>query len=111
MWISPETAHQDKRDWMSVLEAVERDLASLTNDYKYRKLVQSIEASYVDKTQSLDDMYTRGWDVKGPWNTIIEGICKDFEEVELIKDRIVKMQERAQQMTKEYNQLKKERDE
>ena len=96
---------------MSVLEAVERDLASLTNDYKYRKLIQAIEASYVDIKQSVDDMYTRGWDVKGPWNTIISAICKDFEEVELIKDRIVKMQEKAQQMTKEQNQLKKERDE
>ncbi len=111
MWISSEHAQQDKRDWMSVLEAVERDLASLTNDYKYRKLVQSIEATYADRNQSLDDMYTRGWDIKGPWNAIIESICKDFEEVELIKDRIVKMQEKTQQMTKEYNQLKKERDE
>lgn len=113
MWLSPETAQQDKRDWVSVLEAVERDLASLTNDYKYRKLIQLIEGVYVDRAQpqSVDDMYTRGWDLKGPWNTIIEGICKDFEEVEIIKERIVKMQERQQQITKEYNQLKKERDE
>lgn len=81
---------------MSVLEAVERDLASLTNDYKYRKLVQAIETSYVDKkAQSLEDMYTRGWDIKGPWNSIIATICKDFEEVEMIKDKIVKMQEKA----------------
>ena len=81
---------------MSVLEAVERDLASLTNDYKYRKLVQAIETSYVDKkAQSLDDMYMRGWDIKGPWNSIIATICKDFEEVEMIKDKIVKMQEKA----------------
>jgi len=59
----------------------------------------------------LDDMYTRGWDVRGPWNTIIDGISKDIEEVEMIKEKVIKMQERAQQMTKEYNQLKKERDE
>jgi hypothetical protein len=69
MWVSPETAHQDKRDWMSVLEAVERDIASLINDYKYRKLIQAIDVSYVDKKpQSVDDMYTKGWDIKGPWN-------------------------------------------
>ena len=92
MWVSTDSAHQDKRDWMSVLEAVELDLASLTNDYKYRKLVQAIEASYVDKkTLSVDDMYMRGWDIKGPWNSIIATICKDFEEVEIFKDRIVKM--------------------
>lgn len=102
MWVSPESAHQDKRDWMSVLEAVERDIASLTNDYKYRKLIQAIDASYVDKKpQSVDDMYMKGWDIKGPWNSIIATICKDFEEVEIIKDKIVKMQEKAQQMTKE----------
>jgi len=40
-------------------------------------------------------MYTIGWDIKGPWNSIIATICKDFEEVEIIKDKIVKMQEKA----------------
>ena len=47
MWISPQTT--EKRDWFSILEAVERDIASLSNDYKYRKLIVNIEASYADK--------------------------------------------------------------
>jgi hypothetical protein len=53
------------------------------------------------KPLSVDDMYMRGWDIKGPWNSIIATICKDIEEVEVFKDRIVKMQVKAKQMTKE----------
>ncbi len=36
---------------------------------------------------------------------------KDFEEVEILKDKIVKLQERQQQMSKEYAVLRNERDE
>jgi hypothetical protein len=38
-------------------------------------------------------------------------VRKDFEEVEILKDKIVKLQERQQQMSKEYAVLRNERDE
>ena len=49
--------------------------------------------------------------MSGPWNLIIEGVRRDFEEVELLKEKIVKLQERQQQMAKEYAVLRNERDE
>jgi hypothetical protein len=82
---------------MSVLEAVERDLASLTNDYKYRKLIAQIDQHYKESglSLSLDDMYSmnRG-EMRGPWNIIVEGIRRDFEEVEQMKDRIEALQKK-----------------
>ena len=115
MWLSPETANQDRRDWMSVLEAVERDLASLTNDYKYRKLIALIDQHYKESgTQlSLDDMYSnnRGEQLKGPWNAIVEAIRKDIEEVEVMKDRIEALQRKQQEMTVQQMMLKKEKEE
>ena len=56
-------------------------------------------------------MYTKGWDVKGPWNQIIDAVRRDFEEVEILKDKIIKLQEKQHQMSKEYVALKNERDE
>lgn len=32
----------EKRDWLSVLEAVERDIASLMNDYKFKRLIARV---------------------------------------------------------------------
>ena len=40
---------------MSIIEAVELDLAILTNDFYYRKLLEPIEKSYVDKKPQFED--------------------------------------------------------
>ena len=37
------------RDWTSVLEAVERDITALVNDYKFKKLVQKVDDKFKDK--------------------------------------------------------------
>jgi hypothetical protein len=34
------------RDWSTVLESVERDITSLTNDYKYKKLIQKVDEEF-----------------------------------------------------------------
>ncbi len=49
LWISPSNDPQDRRDWLSVLEAVERDLASLGNDYKFKKLINLVTDETKDK--------------------------------------------------------------
>ena len=71
-----------------MLEAVERDITSLVNDYKFKKLVARVSEETKDQQLHLDDMYTKGWDVRGPWDTIVEKIRQDFEDTEVMKEKI-----------------------
>lgn len=99
----------DKRDWQSVLEAVDRDISSLNNDYKFKKLVSKIESDE-DKTH-IDDIYTKGWDIRGPWNDIVDKIRADFEDTELMKQKIEQQQEKVKDLAKQQLILKREKDE
>jgi hypothetical protein len=76
----------EKRDWLSVLEAVERDITSLGNDYKFKRLSARIAEG--EQQVHLDDIYTKGWDVRGPWNAIVDRIRGDFEDTEAMKEKL-----------------------
>lgn len=71
-----------------MLEAIERDITSISNDYKFKKLVARIEDERKDAIVHIDDIYTKGWDCPGPWTLIVDAIRKDFEDTEAMKDKI-----------------------
>ncbi len=76
MWADPDQISQlDRRDWLSVLEAIERDIAALNNHYKFKRLLDKVG----DESRNLDDIFTKGWEIKGPWNQIVDTIRQDFE--------------------------------
>jgi hypothetical protein len=66
---------QERRDWSSVLEAIERDITALNNDYKFKRLVAKL---LDDGSIHIDDIYTKGWNCPGPWTQIVERIRKEF---------------------------------
>jgi hypothetical protein len=37
---------QRQKSWLGTLEAIERDITTLNNDFKYKRLVKSVEAKY-----------------------------------------------------------------
>jgi len=44
---SPETLEEQRqKSWLGTLEAIERDITTLNNDFKYKRLVKSVEAKY-----------------------------------------------------------------
>jgi hypothetical protein len=43
----------------------------------------------------IDDIYTKGWDCRGPWNIIVDRIRKDLEDTESMKDKIESLQEKS----------------
>jgi hypothetical protein len=40
LWVSP--TPQDKRDWSSVVEAIERDIVAIGNHYKFKRLIDHV---------------------------------------------------------------------
>lgn len=46
-----------KKSWLSVLEAIERDITTLNNDYKYKRLIKIVDSKYVDQKINLNDLY------------------------------------------------------
>lgn len=87
MW-GESASSDDKRDWKSVLEAVERDLISLNNHYKYKRLLDRVLDERQGRPVDPDDIFTKGWDIKGPWNAVMDAIRQDFESTELMKQKI-----------------------
>lgn len=76
------------KDWMSVLEAIERDLSQLNSHYKFKKLIKKIDDFYGDEKIELDDIYYKGWDSKGPWTLVAQNIQKDLQNTDVLKDKI-----------------------
>jgi hypothetical protein len=73
------------------LEAIERDITSLNNDFKYKKLVSKVDEEYKDQQIQLDDIYTKGWNSRGPWSLIVDRIRQDLEDTGGMKDKIETM--------------------
>jgi len=65
-----EKADAKKKNWMSVVEAVERDITQLTNDYKFKKLTAMIDEKYGDRKVDLNDLYAVDFEASGPWRVI-----------------------------------------
>ncbi len=86
LWLNPSS--KNDREWLSVIEAIERDLTSLGNDPKFKKLINLVTDETKDQQVHIDDIYTKGWDCRGPWNLIVDRIRADFENIEVMKDKI-----------------------
>lgn len=93
-----------------MLEAVERDITSLSNDYKFKKLMALVAKETKDKPVQIDDIYTKGWNCKGPWNLIVDGIRKEFEDTEILKEKVETMLVKSKEQAKQHLLLKREKD-
>ena len=93
------------------MEAIERDLTSLGNDPKFKKLINLVTDETKDQQVHIDDIYTKGWDCRGPWNLIVDRIRADFEDTEAMKDKIEVLQKKVEDQAKLMILLKREKEE
>lgn len=49
-------------------------MTQLNNDFKFKQLVNLIDEEYKNQQIQIDDIYTKGWNAKGPWTLIVEKI-------------------------------------
>ena len=46
-----------KKSWVSVLEAIERDIIGLNNDFQFKQLAEQVEAKYGSNKIDFNDLY------------------------------------------------------
>ena len=80
MWDGTPALQSDskKKNWISVIEAIERDITQLTNDYKFKKLTQIVNEKYGDQKIELNDLFSVDFEASGPWRTIAQSIRADL---------------------------------
>jgi hypothetical protein len=70
-----------------------------------------VNEEHTGNTLHIDDIYTKGWDISGPWNEVISRIRQDFEDTETMKAKMEALQEKVKEQTKTYLLIKREKDE
>ena len=60
LWTGNESEITVARDqsWLSVLEAVERDITTLNNDFKFKRLIKIVDQKYGSSKIDFNDLYT-----------------------------------------------------
>lgn len=82
------------KDWNSLLDAIQRDITQLFNDYKFKRLISQIKNSYSEQDQAaitnIDQIFfiDRFKNDSSPWMEISKKIKSDIQNSEALKDRI-----------------------
>jgi len=93
------------------VEAVERDITQLTNDYKFKKLTQMVDERYGDRKLDLNDLYAVDFEVSGPWRTVAQSIKTDLQDMGALKQKNTSLLEQSKQAAFRVLQLKREKEE
>ena len=85
-----------QKDWNSVLDAIQRDITQLLNDYKFKRLIKNIEGSYEGNKSigngimSIDEIFyiDRFKNETAPWMEISKKIRIDIQNSDQLKETI-----------------------
>lgn len=82
------------KDWNSLLDAIQRDISQLFNDYKFKRLISRIKSEYseedVGAISNIDQIFfiDRFKNDTSPWMEISKRIKTDIQNSEQLKDKI-----------------------
>jgi hypothetical protein len=87
LWSEDESAPGaiQNKDWNSVMDAVQKDITGLSNDYKYKRLIKMLDELYENKgNQNMDMLYfvDKFRNDTGPWMEIARKIQKDIQNAD-----------------------------
>ena len=101
-----------EKSWTSVLEAIERDITTLNNDFKYKRLIKMVDAKY-GSTQKIDfnDLYTLDFKQEGPWLRLAEQIQTELQDMTALKQKNTQLQDKQKEAMLQLITLRKEKDE
>lgn len=105
IWVSEELKGEDilRKDWSSILDAIQKDISQLFNNPKFKELIAKIDSTYEgqeDKSQvNIDQLYYvdqyKGNSV--PWMKIATNVRTDIENSDKLKDKIEILSEKNTQ--------------
>lgn len=93
-------------DWNSLLDAVQRDITQLSNDYKFKRLIKTIEKDSGAKdgsVMSIDEIFyiDRFRNDTSPWMEISKKIKADIQNSEQLKDKIEQLNAKNREAIKQ----------
>lgn len=54
---SADISEQRQKSWLSTLEAIERDITMLNNDFKFKRLIKLVDQKYGSQKIDFNDLY------------------------------------------------------
>ena len=59
LWLGTDSQKEEERQksWLSTLEAIERDITMLNNDFKFRRLIRLVDQKYGNQKIDFNDIY------------------------------------------------------
>jgi hypothetical protein len=77
-----ETVSPSKKNWISIIDAAERDISELNADPSFRKLSTIVEAKYLDDKIDFLDLYCNDPGSEGPWKAVAAKVKTEIEAIE-----------------------------
>lgn len=75
------------KSWQGTIEAIERDITFLNNDYKYKRLVKLVEKKYGQSKIDTNDLYKMDYQANGPWRSIAGKIHKELQSMASLRQK------------------------
>ena len=113
LWSGSEAEKQEasQKSWNSVLEAIERDVMTLNNDFKFKQLAEKVEAKYGSGKIDFNDLYNVDYKAAGPWRIVSEQVKSELQDMGALKQKNSNLIEKQKEQLKQMAMMKKEKDE
>lgn len=102
------------KDWNSIMDAVQKDINALFNDYKFKRLIKHIDQMYESQNMStlinIDQIFfiDKFKHDQSPWMEISNKVQADIENCQVLKDKIENMAAKNNQYMKKVIQFERE---
>lgn len=93
---------------MSVIEAAERDITALNNDFNFRKLSHEVEKKYPEDKMDFLDLFSMDPESEGPWAAVANKVKAEIKNIEHSKQKIQQMTDKHKEQIKQIMIIKKE---
>ena len=94
-----------------MLEAIERDVISLNNNFKFKQLADRVEAKYGANKIDYNDLYGIDFKADGPWRIVTEQVKSELRDMCALKNKNSYLKEKEKEQRKQMFEMKKEKDE
>ena len=78
-------ASEKQKNWITIVEAAERDITTLSTDFNFRKLTLEVEKKYSGDTIDFTDLYSKDPQSEGPWVDVATKTRDDIKMIEASK--------------------------
>ena len=106
-----EKLEASQKSWGSVLEAIERDVIALNNDFKFKQLADRVEAKYGSSKIDYNDLYNVDYRADGPWRVVSEQVRAELGDMGALKQKNSNLVEKQKEQLKQMALMKKQKDE